>query len=83
LAGRTKPDYYATAYGTQLLIEAQKAGYSVAKERLDDAVNFIERQLANSPEERGTIITTITWTPRPRLTCTTFWLCTAKVRRKK
>lgn len=43
--GGTEPNYWGTAYATHFLIDARKAGYDVSEKRLDEALDFVEREL--------------------------------------
>lgn len=46
--GSEYPTAWGTAYGTHMLLDAQKLGYSVPKERLDEAVNWLQGQITNN-----------------------------------
>ncbi len=48
--GDTKPFLWGTAYATHMLLDAQKQGYPVVKDRLDNALKFIEEQLTSTFE---------------------------------
>ncbi len=45
--GSTRPAYWGTAYATHLLIDAQKLTYPVPQERLDEALDWMERRISN------------------------------------
>ena len=45
--GSTEPAYWATAYATHLLLDAQKFDYPVSQERLDEALDWMDRQITN------------------------------------
>ncbi|MCP3956726.1 MAG: hypothetical protein GY719_02620 [bacterium] len=45
--GGTQPAYWGTAYATHLLIDAQKLDYPVPQERLDEALDWMDRQVTN------------------------------------
>ncbi|HZA51370.1 MAG TPA: alpha-2-macroglobulin family protein, partial [Myxococcaceae bacterium] len=44
--GDPNPTAWGTAYATHMLLDAQKAGYAVPKERLDQVLGWIEQQVA-------------------------------------
>ncbi len=48
--GASEPAYWGTAYATHLLLDAQKLGYEVTQERLDDALDWMDRQITNTFE---------------------------------
>ncbi|MEM7588479.1 MAG: hypothetical protein AAF560_34140, partial [Acidobacteriota bacterium] len=48
--GSSEPAYWGTAYATHLLLDAQKLGYEVTQERLDDALGWMDRQITNTYE---------------------------------
>lgn len=43
--GNTEPVAWGTAYASHLLLDAQKAGFAVPKDRLDDALKWAEGEL--------------------------------------
>lgn len=45
--GSSEPAYWATAYATHLLLDAQKLRFPVSQSTLDDALAWMERQVAN------------------------------------
>ena len=47
--GGTEPYDWATAYATHLLLDAQKLGYPVPKERLEDALKYLETVAEKPP----------------------------------
>jgi alpha-2-macroglobulin len=47
--GQTKNTYWGTAYATHVLLEGLDQGYPIPKERVDEALDFIERTLTNNP----------------------------------
>lgn len=49
--GDTEPSDWGTAYATHMLIDAQKAGYTVPQDRLDDVVQWIEREATKYENE--------------------------------
>lgn len=51
--GGTEPAYWATAYATHLLIDAQKAGYVVPQTRIDDALEWMEGRITSHYERGG------------------------------
>ncbi len=55
--GETEPTSWGTAYATHLLLDAQKAGYPVNQDRLNDVLAWIEREVARyengAPAESG------------------------------
>ncbi len=55
--GGTEPTAWGTAYATHMLLDAQKAGYAVPQERLDDVIDWIDREVARYEQggraERG------------------------------
>lgn len=48
--GGVRPTYWGTAYASHFLIDARKAGYSVPQHRLDEALDWMERQITNHYE---------------------------------
>lgn len=46
--GGDYPDAWGTAYATHMLIDAKKMGYEVPKERLDDALDWMDNNLSLS-----------------------------------
>lgn len=46
--GGNYPDAWGTAYAAHMLLDAQKQGYEVPKERLDDALNWMDSNLSVS-----------------------------------
>lgn len=48
--GGIRPTYWGSAYATHLLIDARKAGYQVPQHRLDEALDWMERQISNHYE---------------------------------
>ena len=44
--GASRPVHWGTAYATHLLIDAKKKGYDVPQDRIDDAVEWIQRALS-------------------------------------
>lgn len=48
--GGTEPTYWGTAYATHMLLDAQKAGFPVSQDRLNDALDWIEGELTNKFE---------------------------------
>lgn len=49
--GDTEPSAWGTAYATHMLFDAQKAGYAVPQDRLDDVVQWIEREATRYENE--------------------------------
>lgn len=47
--GASYPDFWGTAYGTHLLLDAREAGHDVPEAALSDAVDWLEREV----ERRG------------------------------
>ncbi len=47
--GQRENTYWGTAYATHVLLEGIEAGYPVDKDRVDEAVAFIERVLTDNP----------------------------------
>ncbi len=45
--GSTEPAYWGTAYATHLLIDAESQGYPVSQDRLDEALDWMDRQITN------------------------------------
>ena len=45
--GGSEPAYWGTAYATHLLLDASKLDYPVPEERLDEALDWIDRQISN------------------------------------
>jgi uncharacterized protein YfaS (alpha-2-macroglobulin family) len=43
--GGSEPAYWASAYGLHLLLDAQKAGYAVPADRLEEALDWMEREI--------------------------------------
>ena len=70
--GSTQPTYWGTAYATHLLLDAQKLTYPVSQDRLDEALDWMDRQVTNflrsrpSPGRTGTAV-------MPSLTFTLCW----------
>ncbi len=54
--GGTEATHWGSAYATHMLLDAKKLGFSVGKERLDDAVKFLENLLSNQYENRATSV---------------------------
>lgn len=48
--GGTEPTDWGTAYATHFLIDAQKEGYTVPQESLDEALEWMERQITHQFE---------------------------------
>lgn len=46
--GSEQPTAWGTAYGTHMLLDAQKLGYTVPKERLDEALSWLQSQITNN-----------------------------------
>ncbi|HUP24477.1 MAG TPA: MG2 domain-containing protein [Thermoanaerobaculia bacterium] len=44
--GGSEPAYWASAYALHLLLDGQRAGFAVPAERLEEAVDWMERELA-------------------------------------
>lgn len=49
--GASEDTYWGTAYVTHVLLEGKEQGYPIPEERLDDALDFIERTLTNNPNK--------------------------------
>lgn len=49
--GDTEPVHWGTAYATHLLLEARKLDYKVDEKSLEDALAWMERQIANHYEQ--------------------------------
>ena len=45
--GSTEPAYWGTAYATHLLLDAQKLTYPVPRDRLDEALDWMDRRITN------------------------------------
>lgn len=45
--GGTYPAWWGTAYATDMLLDARELGYPVPEERLNDALEWMERQISN------------------------------------
>ncbi len=48
--GGVRPTYWGTAYASHFLIDARKAGYRVPQHRLNEALDWMERQITNHYE---------------------------------
>ena len=48
--GGVSPTYWGTAYASHFLIDARKAGYRVSQDRLDESLDWMERQITNHYE---------------------------------
>lgn len=48
--GGIRPTYWGSAYAAHLLIDAREAGYQVPQQRLDEALEWMERQISNHYE---------------------------------
>lgn len=49
--GSTEPSGWGTAYATHMLLDAQKAGYAVPQDRVDDVVEWIGREATRYENE--------------------------------
>src|SRR5207253_2069520 len=49
--GETEPNGWGSAYATHMLLDAQKAGYAVPQDRLDDVVEWIGREATRYENE--------------------------------
>lgn len=49
--GAAQPTYWGTAYATQILLEGRELGFQVPKEALDDALDWMERQITHHYEK--------------------------------
>ena len=46
--GSTTPTNWGTAYATHMLLDAQKMNFPVAKERIDEAIGYLNEKMVNS-----------------------------------
>ncbi|MEM7354619.1 MAG: MG2 domain-containing protein, partial [Acidobacteriota bacterium] len=45
--GGTRPTFWGTAYATHLLLDAQTLDYPVAQDRIDEAIDWMDRQISH------------------------------------
>ena len=51
--GSTHPDDWGTAYATHMLLDAQKAGFSVPQERVDKAIQYLDDSVTRRSSTSG------------------------------